>query len=228
MPRSARPVAVDHPHHVTQRGNYGRTVFESDDDRRFYLKLLAEGGDRFGLRLWAYCLMPNHIHLLCVPSAADSLSRCLGRVHGRFAQRLNHRHQQRGHLWQGRFYSCILDEIHCWTAARYIECNPVRANMTTRAEDHPWSSAAAHCGLADDPLLDSERPFPGPVDDWSAWLAEPLSRADADELRRRTYAGRPWGDETFIGRLEATLGRSLEPRPQGRPPRRLDSQTIDK
>ena len=139
MARMPRVVAVGHPHHVTQRGNLGGRVFETDGDRRFYLDLLADGMARFGLRVWAHCLMTNHIHLVCVPEAEHALSKVLARVHGRLAQRINRRRKQRGHLWQGRFYACPMDESHCWAAIRYVERNPVRAGLVAKAEDLRWS-----------------------------------------------------------------------------------------
>jgi len=137
-----------YPHHVTQRGNRRADVFETEDDRHAYLRFLKKYGQRHGLDIWAYCLMTNHIHLVAVPEREESLARALRDAHTVYAMRVNTRTQQSGHVWQGRFYSCVLDEWHLWAAVRYVERNPVRAGMVDRAEDHPWSSARAHCGLA--------------------------------------------------------------------------------
>jgi REP element-mobilizing transposase RayT len=147
MSRVARIVVPGYPHHVTQRGNRRADVFETDDDRHAYLRFLKKYGERHGLDIWAYCLMTNHIHLVAVPEREESLARALRDAHTVYAMRFNTRTQMSGHVWQGRFYSCVLDESHLWAAVRYVERNPVRAGMVDRAEDHPWSSARAHCGL---------------------------------------------------------------------------------
>ena len=101
------------------------------------------------VRILAYCLMSNHIHLVAVPAEAESLALCLQRVHGRYAQYLNARRQRCGHLWQNRFFSCPVDERHLWTALRYVELNPARAGMVGQTREYPWSSTAAHLGGRD-------------------------------------------------------------------------------
>ena len=217
MARSARTIAVGHPHHITQRGNFGQEVFDTEEAREVYLDWLGECGSRHGVRVWAYCLMTNHVHLVAVPAREDSLGRCLREVHGRYSQRLNRRRQRRGHLWQGRFYSCPLDERHSWAAVRYVERNPVRAKLVERAEDYWWSSAAAHCGLRSEALLAPEFPPAGIVKDWSAWLGGEENEEAVRVLRRKTHAGDPCGDEEFIAALERLLGGSLARRPVGRP-----------
>ena len=150
-------------------------------------------------------------------SAATSLARTFRDTHQGYAEWFNRKMHESGHLWQGRFFSCILDDQHLWTAVRYVERNPVRAGLVARGEDWAWSSAAAHCGLRDDPLL-SEIRMPWPVSDWSAYLRDE-NEAEVDDLRRRTRTGRPWGAEAFIKKLESSLGRILHPRKRGRKPK---------
>ena len=110
MARLARVVAPGFPHHVTQRGNRRQTTFFLDDDYRAYLSLMAEWCGRHGAHVWAYCLMPNHVHLIVVPEAADGLRRAIGEAHRRYTRLINFREGWRGHLWQERFASFPMDE----------------------------------------------------------------------------------------------------------------------
>ena len=146
MARLARVVAVGVPHHVTQRGNGRQFILGSDPDRRVYLDLLRQGIALHGVELIGYCLMSNHVHLVAVPHNADGLGLALKNAQGRYASYWNASHHATGHVWQGRYYSCPLDEQHLWEALRYTELNPVRAGMVDRAERWAWSSAAIHCG----------------------------------------------------------------------------------
>jgi REP element-mobilizing transposase RayT len=124
MGRLARVVAADVPHHLTQRGNGRRFVLDCDADRSVYLKLLRENLVLYKVSLIGYCLMSNHIHLIAVPHTADGLAQALKQTHGRYASYWNAAHQSSGHVWQGRYYSCPLDEPHLWEALRYTELNP--------------------------------------------------------------------------------------------------------
>jgi putative transposase len=144
--RFARVVASDVAHHITQRGNARRFILETDTERGVYLDLLQQGIQRHGVELIGYCLMSNHVHLVAVPQRKDALARSLKQTHGRFASYWNAVNRSSGHVWQGRYYSCPLDDTHLWEALRYTELNPVRAFLVTSAKDWPWSSAAAHCG----------------------------------------------------------------------------------
>jgi len=144
MPRIARAVAKGYPHHITQRGNYRQIVFEADADYMQYLEWLKEYSNKYALAIWAYCLMGNHVHFVCVPGENDSLARTFNTLHMRYSQYVNRRRKTGGHLWQGRFYSTILDETHVYAAVRYVENNPVRAGIVSMAEDYRWSSAWEH------------------------------------------------------------------------------------
>jgi putative transposase len=146
MARLARVVALDTPHHITQRGNGRQYILESDTDRLVYLDLLRKHCRLHRLSLLGYCLMSNHVHLIAVPERDDSLRLALKHTHGRYAAYFNARCASSGHVWQGRYYSCPLDLPHLWAALRYTELNPVRAGMVEDPDAYPWSSAAAHCG----------------------------------------------------------------------------------
>ena len=218
MVRIARVVVPNLPHHVTHRGNRRQDVFFGRSDRRLYLSWLRENSERYGLEVWSYCLMTNHVHLIAVPRAEDSLARAIGRTHGRYAQRQNRRNDWSGHLWANRFYSTPLDEGHLWTAVRYVELNPVRAGLAVHPTDYEWSSAACHAGLRRDDFLAPSRPFPGHVEEWAEWLCQPLRDEQFDALRKNTMTGRPTGSEEFVAMLEARLERSLRAQKTGRKP----------
>ncbi|MHC4455093.1 MAG: transposase, partial [Planctomycetota bacterium] len=217
MPRIARVVVPDLPHHITQRGNYGQTVFENDDDRRFYLKWLHEYGQRYGTKFWAYCLMTNHIHYIAVPENQNSLAMTFNQTHMRYSQYTNKRHGRRGHLWQGRFYSCLLDDNHLYAAVRYVERNPVRARIVSRSEEYEWSSAHAHVFNENDQLLSECCPLIEMIDDWSLYLSETDDEEWMEKFRILSRTGRPAGRESFIALIESMLNRSLKPKQPGRP-----------
>ncbi len=216
MPRVARITAPGLVYHVTHRGNHRADVFFDREDREIYLRWLAGVGRCHGLELWAYCLMTNHVHLLVRGHERGSLGLTLRELQGRYARRVNQQKQWSGHLWANRFYSHPVDGEALWAAVRYIERNPVRAGLVARAEEYPWSSARAHCGLDGSGVLSPARPFPGKVSNWRSWLEAGDDSTD-DALRSATRTGRPAGAPEFLARLEQQLGRSLAPRPQGRP-----------
>jgi putative transposase len=217
MPRMARVVIAGEPHHVTQRGNRREKVFHQRGDYQRYLWLLGDYAGKHGLAVQAYCLMPNHVHLIAVPREADSLALALKPVHLRYAQEINKRLGVSGVLWQGRFYSCPMDDHHFWAAVRYVERNPVRAGLVDRAEDYPWSSAAVHCGLRTSHLLTDLPHRPEWLTDWSTWLRDEDDPETLKKLRWSTRTGRPAGGRAFIDRLERLVGRILRPQKGGRP-----------
>ena len=214
MARLARVVVSDVPHHVTQRGNRRQPTFFGDEDYEAYLDLMAEWCRRHGVEVWAYCLMPNHVHLVASPPSESALARALGEAHRRYTRRVNFREGWRGHLWQERFASFPMDEEHLYRAVRYVELNPVRARLVRAPWRYRWSSAAAHVAGNDDRLA-RVAPMLERVDDWREFLAEGLSVGEAEELRRHDRTGRPLGSEGFVARLEGLLGRVLHPRKPG-------------
>lgn len=208
MTRLARVVAPGVPHHVTQRGNRRQTTFFNDADYAAYLDLLAEQLAGAAVALWAYCLMPNHVHLILVPETEDGLAAALGEAHRRYTRRVNSREGWRGFLWQGRFASFPLQGDHLLAAARYVELNPVRAKLAARPEDWPWSSARAHLAGRDGGAL-SVGPLLEAVGDWRAFLDGGLDEEALEALRRHERTGRPLGSTAFVERLEGMLGRPL-------------------
>jgi putative transposase len=220
MARIARAVAAGYPHHVTQRGVRSLDVFRDDDDRREYLRLLRGQSERFGLRILAWCLMSNHVHLVAVPKREESLALAVGEAHRRYTRMVNFGEGVRGHLFQERFHSCVLDERHLAAAARYVELNPVRAGLARRPVDWPWSSARYHLGRRRSDPLGCERDLMGLAGDARSWrelLAEEDEEAE-EQLRLATRTGRPAGDGPFLARMERLTGRELAPRKPGPKP----------
>ena len=219
MPRMARAIAVGCAHHITQRGNNRQEVFFVDQDREVYLQILAEQAGRYGLEILGYCLMTNHVHIVAIPQAEDSLAKGIGRTHFRYSQYINRFHRRSGHLWQGRFYSCALDGRHLWLALKYVELNPVRARLCRRAWRYEWSSAAAHTDESARSDLLNLRWWYGQFSapEWRRELAEGLTDEEAACLRIRTHTGRPLGSDAFLSKLETRLGRRIRPLPVSRP-----------
>ncbi|MDA0664940.1 MAG: transposase [Proteobacteria bacterium] len=237
MARLARIVAAGVPHLVTQRGNRRQPVFFGDDDYTAYSRLLAAGCREARTAIWAWCLMPTHVHLILVPSHADGLRAALGEAHRRYTKTVNDREGWRGYLWQGRFASAPVDEDHLLGCARYVELNPVRDGLARRADDWPWSSARAHLSAAADrrlgtaPLLARAKQSgggdrvtdPAPLldraPDWAGLLRSGLDNETCEKIRAAERTGRPLGSKAFIARLEASLNRPLAKRKPGPKPK---------
>jgi putative transposase len=218
MARIARAVAPGVPHLVTQRGNRRQPTFFGDDDYRLYRELMHEWCGRLRVEVWAYCLMPNHVHLILAPHSADGLRRAIGEAHRRYTWQINQREDWRGHLWQGRFASYPLDEPHLLAAARYVELNPVRAGLVRVAKSWPWSSAKAHLAGRDDELA-RVAPLLSLVSEWRSLLNRPWPSEDWETLRQHERTGRPLGSPEFVADLERVLGRPLGPQRRGRKPK---------
>jgi putative transposase len=214
MARLARVVIPGLPHHVTQRGNRRQRTFFLTSDYRAYLSLLARECGRHDVEVWAYCLMPNHVHIVAVPSSPDSLRRAVGEAHRRYTLQVNTRMDWKGHLWQGRFSSFALHEAHLLATARYVELNPVRAGLVTAPSDYPWSSARAHLCSRDDELV-RVQPLLDLAGNWLQFLTRDVPDEELKHLRMHTRTGRPLGDEDFLRLLERRLGRILRRQKRG-------------
>jgi putative transposase len=194
-------------------------VFEDAGDYEHYLGWRAEYCQQFGVEIWAYCLMPNHVHHVCVPETETGLARTFNALHMRYAQYFNLKRNLRGHLWRGRFYSSILDERHAFEAVRFVETNPLRWRLVSEPLAYPWSSARSHADRdAADPVFQAACPIRARAGgDWIAYLQGPADPATVEALRKNIKAGKPCGDREFIRTLESLLNRSLTVRPRGRP-----------
>ena len=219
MARLARSVFPGHPHHVTQRGNGRAQTFFRDADYALYRDLLAEHSAAAGVEVWAWVLMPNHVHLILVPGDPDGLRRCLAPVHRRYAGSIHTRLQRTGHFWQGRFGCVAMDEAHLAAALRYVALNPVRAGLVERASDWPWSSVHVHLGLLEVDGLTAKAPVLELYPDFAGLLAAGEEETMVQKLRRAESIGRPIGNDAFVKRLEQESGRSLQPAKRGPKPK---------
>jgi putative transposase len=217
MARLARVVAAGMPHHITQRGNRRQPTFFRDEDYAEYLELMAEWTRECDVAVWAYCLMPNHVHLVAVPKREDGLRRAIGEAHRRYTRYVNFREGWRGHLWQGRFASFVMEEPYLLAAARYIELNPVRAGLVDSPREYRFSSARAHLRGKDD-ILVKVAPLLSLVEDWRKLLTSAASEEELKLFRAHETTGRVLGEDAFQKRLEKKLGRVLrrqKPGPKG-------------
>ena len=216
MARMARVVVPDYPHHITQRGNRRQRTFFCQDDYSYYLELLSEYSRQAKTDIWAYCLMPNHVHLVMVPRQEGGLRSAIGECHRRYTRHINFRQGWRGHLWQERFHSFVMDEEYLLATVRYVERNPVSAGLCKHPEQWRWSSARAHLSGRDN-LLVNVRPMLDRVEDWRTYVSDTTGISAKDEMiKRHTRTGRPLGSDAFVRQLEALTGKSLAPRKPGR------------
>ncbi len=210
MPRNARTVAPGLPYHITQRGTNRERIFFTAADRSLYLSLVRQNLAEAGVRILAYCLMTNHVHFVAIPEREDSLAVLFGRANGRYAQAINIRKGRCGHFWQARFHSCALSDTHLEIALRYVEDNPCRAGISAVASAYRWSSAAAHLLSTPDRSGILDLRFWERAGGATTWADLHAANSDADQillLRKCTYAGRPFGEESFLESMETRFHR---------------------
>ena len=215
MARIARIVIPGCPHHVTQRGNRRQKTFFQDSDYQLYAYLMSEFCHKAKTEVWAYCLMPNHVHFVMVPKTESGLRNAIGEAHRRYTLKINSRKNWRGHLWQERFHSFPMDESYLLATVRYIELNPVAAKLCAKPEHWPWSSASAHLSGIDD-ILVSTKPMLNRVIDWSEYLQQPNDPRKITKLRIHSNTGQPLGGESFIALLSQIVGCDVRPKKRGR------------
>jgi putative transposase len=217
-------------YHVLNRGNDRKPIFHKHGDARAFLQLLHEAKRRFsGMRLLAFCLMNNHWHLVLWPTTDDELSAFMAWLSNAHVRRYRQHYHTAGdgHLYQGRFKSFPVtdgNELHLLLVLRYVEGNPLRAGLVTRAEEWRWSSL--HHALHGDALgLLDEWPIPRPRD-WVALVNEPLRETELERMRTSVTRGRPFGPEDWVQRVAEALGLDFTLRRRGRPRKKGDIQNI--
>ncbi len=223
MGRMPRVIVPGNPHHVVQRGVRKMDIFRSDEDRAAYIERVTDACAQFGVEIWAWCLMSNHVHIVAVPALEDSLSRMMAESHRRYARRINRLEDVRGHLFQERFYSYpIQTDAHLLAVVRYIDMNPVGAGLASYPAEYRWSSARHYARGQADPLV-SPSPLDGMIHDYAAFLDAAVARDASDrEIERRIRNGRPLGTPEWIEALEQQTDRRLQPLRHGRPVTQLD------
>jgi putative transposase len=218
MPRIARVVAVDYPHHITQRGNNRGKVFFAAQTRKSYLELLQEHARKYEVGILAYCLMTNHVHLLVRPHHEGTLAKMMHGLNFKYTQYINTRYERTGRLWEGRYYSCVVDEEnYLWSVTRYLEENPCRAKMVSKAEEYLYSSARRHIlGEPDDVL--TEELFPEEKrNSYTRFIEESVSESEINQIRHATSRGKPLGQDSFVNKIGNLLKRDFIIKASGRP-----------
>jgi putative transposase len=218
MARLARVVIPGLPHLITPRGNGRNRVFFSDEDYALYCDLLVENCAAADVAIWAWCLMPNHVHLVLVPSDSDGLRRALARVHRRYAGSIHARKKRIGHFWQGRFGAVVLDDAYLAAAMRYVSLNPVRARLVKRATAWRWSSTRAHVNHKADGVT-ALAPVRRRFRDFAAHLNDAPENDLFARLRSAESIGRPLGSDEFLTRIERQTKRTLKPAKRGPKPK---------
>ena len=224
MPRMSRVVVPGMVHHIVQRAARRQAAFRDDQDRAFYRKVFVESRRMYGLMLRAYSLMTNHVHYIAIPDQLESICRTFHRANTVYSNWFNEKYGFVGHLWQERPFSCVVSEDRVLYAIRYVENNPVRAQMVACATDYFWSSARAHCSGEADAFLDPDEAVAIPH--WLDWLNRTDDLKIEDWIRMSTFTGRPCGDEGFLNEIERLTGRQLRPKKRGRKRKVENSQPL--
>ena len=218
MPRTARASQANVCYHVLNRGNRRAEVSHHDGDYAAFVRVLRQACARVPMRVLAYCLMPNHFHLVVWPLGEGDLSdwmQWLLTAHVRRYQRLYH---TTGHVWQGRFKAFpIQEDEHYYGVARYVERNAQRANLVRRAEQWRWGSLFRwQRGSAEDRILLAPWPLPRQAN-WVEHVNEPQTEGELAAIRRSVLRGVPYGDDAWTTRAVQDLGLETTLRPRGRP-----------
>ena len=225
MPRQPRPIADGLLYHALNRGNNRGAVFHTDADYQAFLHALAQTQRRYPFRLYGYCLMTNHFHLLLAPLEGLSISRILQSLTVAHTWHYHRAKDSSGHVWQGRFKSPVIqDDDHAQVVLRYLEANPLRARMVQDLAGYPWSSYYRH-GLGRADSLLSPLPTWGALGHtekerqtfWRQWVHTPLTEGELAAVRKSVVSGRPYGAESWVVATAAVLGLRMAERPRGRP-----------
>ena len=220
MPRIARITEIDFPHHIVQRGNNRQRIFFDDNDKKKYLDLLRRYSEECSCKINAYCLMPNHIHMILIPLLINALSKMMQKLSLGYTQYINKKYKRTGRLWECRFYSSLIEkEMYLWAACRYIARNPVRAKIVEKIEEYKWSSASARYYYKVE-----QSNFVAPIwhdnlekQEYMKFLDQPDNENDLTIIRKTILKGTPLGSANFIKCISEKLGITIKTKPKGRP-----------
>jgi len=216
MPRTARASQAGFCYHVVNRGNGRAEVFHKDGDYAAFVRLLGEACARVSMRVLAYCIMPNHFHLALWPVQDGDLSRFMQWLLTAHVRRYHKHYGSSGHIWQGRFKAFpIQEDDHLLTVLRYIERNPLRAELVVNAELWRWSSL----GVSAPPPWLHVGPVPRPAN-WCTHVNQPMTEAEVQRLRHSVERGTPFGQPDWAVQAAQRLGLEASLRPRGRPPKK--------
>ena len=212
-------------YHIVQRGNNRAACFYEEENYRVYIRYMCEVLPRYGNFLHAYCLMSNHVHLLITPEFEDSISNFMKVVCSRYAQYMNRKYARTGTLWEGRHKSSAIDsESYLLKCYRYIELNPVAAQIVDRPEDYAWTSHHSNAWGEQDPLVSPHESYQALGRDLVLRCAsyrhlfdEALSTEDCCAIHGAAHSSLPLGSKKFVRDIERLSGRALGYAHRGRP-----------
>jgi len=226
MPRKARVILSNTPHHIVQRGHNRKAVFIEQGDYRYYLDNLLEWKEKLSCKVYVYCLMTNHVHLIIDPGEApENLSRLMKRLAGRQTRLVNAVEARTGSLWEGRF-KCSPIDTHRYLLAccRYVERNPVRAGMVSQPEKYKWSSYRGKVGLAENTIIDRDVCYTSLGHDsatrqtaYTIWVNHGEDKDDVKLIRAALARGQLTGTTRFAEEVEERIGFRVQMRGPGRP-----------
>ncbi len=216
MPRIGRGVVDGLTYHVISRGNNKQRVFHNDLDYKAFVHLIEEGKRLYPIKIFAYCIMPNHFHMVLMPIKGNDLSKWMHRLLTVHAQRYRQNYGTCGHIWQGRYKNfAIQEDTHLLTVIRYVEGNPVRAGLVSLARDWEWSSHKETIGLRKGAVVD-ELPIELP-EAWENYVNAPLAETDLEKIRQSVNRQSPYGASPWQFELCKKLGVESTLRAKGRP-----------
>jgi len=225
MPRKPRMYLADVPAHIVQRGNNREPCFFAEDDCRYYLDRLSQALKRYQVKLHAYVLMTNHVHLLMTPSNAEGISKVMSLLGQHYVMYINRTYRRSGTLWEGRHKASIVNaEEYLLLCYRYIELNPIRAGMVKSPEEYPWSSYAYHAWGRGNELINDHDIYLGlgQTEEERCYLYRELFQAalserDIHTISHSFHYNYPPGNERFKEKIEETLKRQVGHAKHGRP-----------
>ncbi len=221
MSRIARVIIPGWPYHVVHRGNNGQPIFHDKEDMQIYIRLAHVYKERWNCRILGYSLMPNHVHLLIIPTENPSLAKTMQGISLCYTQEINRKYKRTGRLWEARYFSSVIDkDRYFWAVVRYIDWNSVRAGIVSKLQDYHWSSARMHILGTEDPLVDLRdlKEF-GEINQYRSYIANAETEKDIGIIRKMTRKGLPIGNFEFQQVIESKANRKLIPRKVGRPPK---------
>ncbi len=218
MPRISRGLADDSIYHVINRGNGGRVVFQKDKDYEAFVNLMKEAKIRYTVRIFAYCLMPNHFHIVVMPHESEDLSKWMQWLLTSHVRRFHMHYGTSGHIWQGRYKSFLIQkDSHLLTVLKYVESNPLRAGLVNSANNWLWSSHRESVQKGGHLLID-EVPVELPKE-WSKFVNESIAEKELEKLRQSVSRQSPYGDSSWQVDVSKAFGLESTIRPRGRPRR---------
>lgn len=225
MPRQPRLVIPGYPHHIILRGNNRSDIFYNDNDRRFFIDCLKDTKEKTNSKIYSYCLMTNHLHLIIEPAKEDGLKIMMQSLGRRYVQYFNHVHKRTGTLWEGRYKSSLISkDNYLFACNQYVELNPVRAKMVKNLKEYPWSSHKYKAEGTSDKLIDEDFIYLGLGKTnkerqlkYKRLFLEDITDRELNLIRFCTQKGGVIGSKKFVVEMSKKVRRKLVLRPRGRP-----------